>query len=297
MGIGDRAYMQNTIPFHQRISATLLTLCILLGFYIVTLVGAATHSDFTSWALLPEIKPTLWQWLTYGLIHYDFWHLLGNAFGLWWLGKIVEERWGERIFYLTLAGGVLLGAAFWWLTGLAGVRGENHSLVGISGGVYALMMVALIDQLDTEITLLLFFILPIKIRVRWFLIFIISIAVLGWLFSELPGRHDWATWKPVSGLEGGNPLAHSAHLGGLIFGWLTWKYLQRTNLASGDAYSVMSTTPSNHQSPQRDSGKSPKSIQARQELDRLLDKISAEGFGSLTEVEKRKLATLSEQLK
>ena len=91
MGIGDRAYMQNTIPFRSGLSASTIVLSFIIGFYLVGLVQDSTRTDLTSWAVLPEINSTPWQWLTYAFIHYSFWHLLGNALGLWWLGKAVEE--------------------------------------------------------------------------------------------------------------------------------------------------------------------------------------------------------------
>ena len=293
MGIGNRAYMRNTIPFRSGISATAVVLCFIVGFYLVGLVQDATRTDLTSWAVLPEINSVPWQWFTYAFIHYSFWHLLGNALGLWWLGKAVEEYYGEKVFYLTLSGGIILGAFCWWLTGVNGVRLENYFLIGISGGVYALMVLALMDRLDQVITLLLFFFIPVNIKARWLLIILLVITILGWGFSELPGRHEWTNWKPALDWAMGTSLAHSAHLGGLFFGWLMWKYQNRTNHSSSDALSVMSNPFADDKPPANRS----KNGQVRAELDALLDKISVRGFGSLTESEKRRLSELSDQLK
>lgn len=285
--------MRNTIPFRSGISATAVVLCFIVGFYLVGLVQDATRTDLTSWAVLPEINSVPWQWFTYAFIHYSFWHLLGNALGLWWLGKAVEEYYGEKVFYLTLSGGIILGAFCWWLTGVNGVRLENYFLIGISGGVYALMVLALMDRLDQVITLLLFFFIPVNIKARWLLIILLVITILGWGFSELPGRHEWTNWKPALDWAMGTSLAHSAHLGGLFFGWLMWKYQNRTNHSSSDALSVMSNPFADDKPPANRS----KNGQVRAELDALLDKISVRGFGSLTESEKRRLSELSDQLK
>ncbi len=293
MGIGNRAYMRNTIPFRSGISATAVVLCFIVGFYLVGLVQDATRTDLTSWAVLPEINSVPWQWFTYAFIHYSFWHLLGNALGLWWLGKAVEEYYGEKVFYLTLSGGIILGAFCWWLTRVNGVRLENYFLIGISGGVYALMVLALMDRLDQVITLLLFFFIPVNIKARWLLIILLVITILGWGFSELPSRHEWTNWKPALDWAMGTSLAHSAHLGGLFFGWLMWKYQNRTNHSSSDALSVMSNPFADDKPPANRS----KNGQVRAELDALLDKISVRGFGSLTESEKRRLSELSDQLK
>ena len=285
--------MRNTIPFRSGISASLIVLCFIVGFYLVGLVQDSTRTDLTSWAILPEINSAPWQWFTYAFIHYGFWHLLGNALGLWWLGKAVEEYYGEKVFYQTLSGGIIVGALFWWLTGVSGVRSENHVLMGISGGVYALMVLTLLDRLDEVITLLLFFFIPVNIKARWLLIILFTITVLGWGFSELPDRHEWTNWKPALDWARGTSLAHSAHLGGLFFGWLMWKYQNRTNHSSSDALSVMSNPFADDKPPANRS----KNGQVRAELDALLDKISVRGFGSLTESEKRRLSELSDQLK
>ncbi len=293
MGIGDRAYMQNTIPFRSGLSASTIVLSFIIGFYLVGLVQDSTRTDLTSWAVLPEINSTPWQWLTYAFIHYSFWHLLGNALGLWWLGKAVEEYYSEKVFYLTLSGGIILGAFCWWLTGVSGVRSESHSLIGISGGVYALMVVALMGRLDQAITLLLFFFIPVNIKARWLLMILLGITILGWGFSELPGRHEWTNWRPVLDWAMGTSLAHSAHLGGFLFGWLMWKYQNQTNQSGRGALSVMSNPFDDDHS----TSIQPKNSQVRAELDALLDKISVKGFGSLTESEKRRLTELSDLLK
>jgi hypothetical protein len=280
MGIGDRAYMRNTIPFRSGISGSVIVLCLIVGFYLVRLVQDSTDTDLTSWAILPEINSAPWQWFTYAFIHDGFWHLLGNALGLWWLGKSVEEYYGEKVFYQTLSGGIILGAFFWWLTCVSGTRLENHFLVGISGGVYALMVVALMDRLEQDITLLLFFFIPVNIKARWLLIILLAISILGWGFYELPRRQA-------------DSLAHSAHLGGFLFGWLMWKYQNRTNRSGSGAIQTMNNPFEDDSSPSIQ----PKNGQVRAELDALLDKISVKGFGSLTESEKRRLAELSDQLK
>jgi membrane associated rhomboid family serine protease len=297
MGIGDRAYMRNTIPFYSGISASMIILCLIVGFYLVGLVQDSTHTDLTSWATLPEINSAPWQWFTYAFIHYSFWHLLGNGLGLWWLGKSVEEYYGEKVFYQTLSGGIILGALCWWLTGVSGVRSENHSLIGISGGVYALLVVALMDRLEQVITLLLFFFIPVNIKARWLLIILFAITVLGWGFSELPSRHTWTSWKPVLDWAMGTSLAHSAHLGGFLFGWLMWKYKNQTNRSGRGAITTMTTPFNDDRATSVQSKNGQKISQVRAELDALLDKISVKGFGSLTESEKHRLAELSDQLK
>ena len=297
MGIGDRAYMRTPRPAREPLSATAWVVGVLIVFFIVNLIQESAHADLLGWAVLTEHPPMIWQWLTHALLHDGFWHLLGNCLVLWWTGAVVEREHGKRAFVTVLAAGSLAGALVWMLTGFGGTR--DGQLVGISAGVYALMLVALLDKLDHQITLLLFFFLPVTLRVRWLLVVTALFALLGWAFAELPGRHAWPRWRP----SWQDSIAHSAHLGGLIFGWLAWRHLQRTNATPSYAH-VQEPMESEAPSP---SFEAPTEVntpdrpftqaQARAELDRLLDKISAGGFGSLTAGEKRRLEELSARLR
>ena len=308
MGIGDRAYMRSQRPAREPISVTAWVVGVLVAFFILNLIQESAGADLLGWAMLRESSPMTWQWLTHGLLHDGFWHLLGNCLILWWTGAIVEQEHGPRALLATLAAGTLVGAFAWALTGLGGDR--SGLLIGISAGVYAVMLVALLDKLDHQITLLLFFFLPVTLKVRWLLIVISLFTVLGWAFAELPGRHDWPQWHAAWK----DSIAHSAHVGGLLLGWLAWRRLNQTNLTVQDAQGYVNTSASDDPgaiareaySAEENSGgtnneaKSPASLtkgQARAELDMLLDKISAGGFGSLTVGEKRRLEELSARLR
>ena len=308
MGIGDRAYMRNQRPAREPISATAWVVGVLVAFFILNLIQESAGADLLGWAMLRESSPMAWQWLTHAVLHDGFWHLLGNCLVLWWTGAIVERKHGPRVLLAILAAGTLFGAFAWALTGLGGDR--SGLLIGISSGVYALMLVALLDKLDHEITLLLFFFLPVTLKVRWLLIAITLFTVLGWAFAELPGRHVWPQWHAAWN----DSIAHSAHLGGLLFGWLAYRRLNQTNLSvqdaprqasSSDADDARSIARDAYAAEENSEGadnevKSPSNLtkgQARAELDMLLDKISAGGFGSLTVGEKRRLEELSARLR
>ena len=308
MGIGDRAYMRNQRPAREPISATAWVVGVLVAFFILNLIQESAGADLLGWAMLRESSPMAWQWLTHAVLHDGFWHLLGNCLVLWWTGAIVEREHGPRVLLAILAAGTLFGAFAWALTGLGGDR--SGLLIGISSGVYALMLVALLDKLDHEITLLLFFFLPVTLKVRWLLIAITLFTVLGWAFAELPGRHVWPQWHAAWN----DSIAHSAHLGGLLFGWLAYRRLNQTNLSvqdaprqasSSDADDARSIARDAYAAEENSEGadnevKSPSKLtkgQARAELDTLLDKISAGGFGSLTVGEKRRLEELSARLR
>lgn len=308
MGIGDRAYMRDRSAPREPVSMTAWVVGILVGFFILNLIQESAHADFLGWMLLDEGALRPWQWLTHALLHEGFWHLLGNGLVLWWTGATVEQEHGPAALLKVLGGGALLGALTWYLTGLGGPH--DGALIGISAGVYALMLVALLDKLDHQITLLLFFFLPVTLKVRWLLLLTALFTLLGWAFSELPARHDWVAWKPAWR----DGIAHSAHLGGLIFGWLAFRWLNQTKLRVQGAQEEMpSDRPDDARAiaraayaaeedaaPASHEAKAPASLtqtQARAEMDRLLDKISAGGFGSLTPAEKRRLEELSARLR
>lgn len=308
MGIGDRGYMRDQRPSREPVSVTAWVVGVLVGCFVLNLIQESAGADLLGWAMLREASPQAWQWLTHALLHDGFWHLLGNCLILWWTGAIVEREHGPRALLAVLAAGTLFGGFAWALTGLGGDRAGM--LVGASSGVYALMVVALLDKLEHQITLLLFFFLPVTLRVRWLLLAVALFTVLGWAFAELPGRHAWPQWLPAWN----DAIAHSAHLGGLALGWLAYRRLNQAILRVQDpGYAAHSSAADDPGAIAREAyaseeadgrpnneAKSPAVLsrpQARAELDRLLDKISAGGFGSLTGGEKRRLEELSARLR
>ena len=300
MGIADRSYMRGRPPVGDRLSATVWTLGVLIGIFVLGLIGTAARVNFFDGWGLSETQPRFWQPLSYACLHGGFWHLLGNGLLIWWTGDIVERTYGRRVFWLTLALGALAGAASWWLSGLGGPR-DGGELIGASAAVYALMLVALLDKLEHQISLLLFFVIPVTLRVGWMLLIAAGLTLCGWAFAELPSRHAWSLWHPAWS----NSLAHSAHLGGLLVGWFTFRWLNQTNLSVQTAQEEMAPPPPPAPAPdlvryddEETAAVAPLTRQqARLELDALLDKISAGGFGSLTPTEKRRLEDLSARLR
>ena len=149
-----------------------------------------------------------WQPLTYMFLHGDFWHLFFNMFAVYMFAPVLEQRWGTRRFlvYYFVCG---LGAAVvqqlvWYLTGTIGVT------IGASGAVFGILFA--FGWLYPDVELYLMFI-PIPIRAR---IFVIMYAAL-----EL--------WQGISPGAGDN-IAHFAHLGGMLFGWLLILYWNHKGL-------------------------------------------------------------------
>lgn len=290
MGLADRTYMRGE-PGGPRTPATHLVLGLLVGVFVLGMVGEAARAGFIDWMPLRAGGFAPWTWVTYALVHAGVFHLAANGFTLWFVGPLIESEHGRAAFWRVWLAGTLAGALGWWLTGLGSA--DRAPIVGASAAVAAMMVYGLADRKDQRVTILLFFVIPVPISIRWLLRATWAISLCGWVFAELPGEHNWAFWRPVWQVD----IAHSAHLGGLLAGsLLLWADRRRqappltvqsgqTSRADRGASLVEAPAP---MAPVSD---------ARAELDRLLDKISAEGFGSLTADERSRLESLSSRLR
>jgi membrane associated rhomboid family serine protease len=141
----------------------------------------------------------LWQLITYGVIHFEFWHWFGNMLGLWMFGSQVEQAWGSRRFIELFSLGVV-GAA---LTTVA--LSYPHILgnpllptIGASGGVFAILIAFGMLFGDNEIMMIPF---PFTIKAKYFVGVLIVVTL-------------------AFAMGGGGNVAYVAHLGGLLFGYL-----------------------------------------------------------------------------
>ena len=153
-------------------------------------------------ALFPLGSGMFWPWqvLTYAFLHGDGFHLFFNMLGLWMFGSELERLWGPRRYLAFLLAGVLAAAAAQLLvSALMGLQGPT---VGASGGLFALLL-AYGLLFPNRVIMPLFPPIPMKART-----FVIVFGVL-----EL-----------VLGLSGSRGVAHFAHLGGMVGGFLMIRY-------------------------------------------------------------------------
>ncbi|MGE8268086.1 MAG: rhomboid family intramembrane serine protease [Stenotrophomonas geniculata] len=142
-----------------------------------------------------------WQLLTYGFLHGSFGHLFFNMLAVFMFGAPLEQTWGEKRFLLYYMVCVA-GAGVCQL--LVGTLLENPATVlGASGGVFGLLL-AYGMLFPNQRVMLLFPPIPMKART-----FVILFGV-GELVLGMTG------WQPG--------VAHFAHLGGMLFGWLLIRY-------------------------------------------------------------------------
>jgi membrane associated rhomboid family serine protease len=160
-------------------------------------------------ALWPPASGLFWPWqvLSYAFLHGGLFHLFFNMLGLWMFGSELERLWGQKRYLHFLLAGVLAAAAvqliFTWATG------SRTPTVGASGGLFALLL-AFGMLFPNRIIMPLF--PPIPMKARTFVIVFGGLELL--LGSGLLG-----------GVGGG--IAHFAHLGGMVGGFLMIRYWRR----------------------------------------------------------------------
>lgn len=137
-----------------------------------------------------------WQPLSYAFLHADVMHLFFNMFGLYMFGAELERLWGQRRYLQFLLASVLAAAACQLLVAMLTV--SFNPTVGASGGLFGLLM-AFGLLFPNRVIMPLF--PPIPMKARTF------VMVFGGL--EL-----------VLGLGTNSGVAHFAHLGGMLGGWL-----------------------------------------------------------------------------
>lgn len=171
------------------------------------------------------------QLVTHMFMHGSFTHLLFNMFALWMFGSILENLWGSKrflIFYMLCGLGAALlhlGTLYMEMREVMEVfrqlpAGRQESLlydpnfkvntptVGASGAVFGCL--AAFGYLFPNSLIYLYFFIPIK--AKWFVIFYAALEL----------------WLGVSNSAGDN-VAHWAHLGGALVGFLLVFYWNKKN--------------------------------------------------------------------
>jgi membrane associated rhomboid family serine protease len=214
-------------------------------------------------ALVPHqvlTKGMVWELVTYIFLHGGFWHLLLNMFYLIMFGSQLEHEWGSRGFlkYFLITG---VGAGVIQLLSCYALGGNPWvPIIGASGAIFGVLIAY--GMAFPHQRIYLWFLIPVSART---LVILAALVELGMTVEY----------------RGGDGVARFAHLGGMLVGFLYLR--QGTLLRRGRLwYSRLGGTrgPSRRH---RTDGEDPE-FQAR--IDEILDKISREGMGSLTEEEK-----------
>ncbi len=239
----------------------------------VTRLIIANVAMFFVRQLVPQIVPLLWlvpgwawfrPWtlITYMFLHAGLGHLFFNMLALYFFGPRLEQRLGARNFL--------------WLYFLSGLMGGVLSIVtpfvpivGASAAVFGVMLG--FAYYWPRAVIYIWGVLPIE--ARWFVIVMTGLSL--WM-----------------GFSGTGNVAHFAHLGGFLGGFLYLRWLEyrsparqfkrKAALGARPAGARPGTDLQRWQAIKRDTLHEVNQA----ELDRMLDKISARGIDSLTPEER-----------
>ena len=290
--------------------------------YLLQLLAGSLRIDLTDllglhFVLADDFR--VWQLVSYMFLHGSLTHLFFNMFSLWMFGGLIERTLGAKRFltYWMMCG---IGAGIcqeFWQTGQYFMEGLNNypmvntgsaiismgdylnlwTTIGASGACYGVLLAFGMLFPNERIMLLL---PPIPMKAKYF--------VAGYAAIEL-----------ISAYASNDNVAHFAHLGGMLFGWLLLRYWRtsrnRRPAANGwTRWNEPPRTPSlweritsrlrnrrteqpgnaHHTATrQNDYDYNIRRRQEEQRMDELLDKIRQSGYDSLTQEEKQELFRIS----
>ncbi len=217
-----------------------------------------------------------WTLLTHSLLHSTGspLHILFTILGLIFVGRELEPILGPRRFLALYGGAILLGglgwtAVHWWQGGMQ---------IGAGAGVLAFLVVLAGIHPHLEMSVFFF---PVSVRLKVIVYVVLGVNGLGLIFYEFIG-----VGVPLG-------LTPSAHLGGMLAGWLYFRFL---HASEGWDRAAHFSLPGWLRFASRKGPAAPPafgqrrhSASHRAEVDRILDKINSQGFGSLSDEEKRTL--------
>lgn len=215
--------MMNFAYNTPRVTKNLIMINIII--FVATLLSKTFMT--TQFALFYPTSPYFhwWQFVTHMFMHGGFWHIFFNMYTLFLFGSVVERMIGEKkflIFYFICGlGAAGLHTGVEWLqmqsfmneaaTGSAAALQQIAMLksvptVGASGAIYGVLLAYAMLFPESRMTLLF---PPITLSAKWM---VIAFAVI----ELLTGVTGWASG-----------IAHFAHLGGMLIGWLVIKFWKR----------------------------------------------------------------------
>ncbi len=201
-------------------------------------------------------KLWLWQFVTYMFLHSvsDPWHIIFNMLVLWMFGSEVERAMGTRRFLtMYFTAGIFAGIFGCLFT-------PDNPILGASGAIFAVEIAFAMFYPNATI---IFFVFPIKAK---------------YLVTIFAGITVFNCLMPT----GGN-VAHFAHLGGLLYGFLFIRYEPR--------FSNFLISWQNQQKEKEFQ----KEEEVKNGVDALLDKVNRTGMKSLTRRERSYLKNASKR--
>ena len=211
-GGGNRGFLGGAPP----VTRNLIIINIIV--FIATLINREFMT--TEFAVFYPTSPFFhwWQVLTHMFMHGGFWHILFNMYTLWLFGSVVENIIGSKkfvLFYFVCglgAVGLHFGVEYLQLQSyMEGVALGNSAAidninaikftptVGASGAIYGVLIGYAMLFPSSKMTLL---VPPVTLSAKWMVVVFAAIELLTGITGTATG------------------VAHFAHLGGMLIGWL-----------------------------------------------------------------------------
>jgi membrane associated rhomboid family serine protease len=226
-------------------------------------------------------KGFVWQLVTYQFMHAGWLHLFLNCWAIYVFGRELEQLLGGRRFLALMFSSGIIGGIFQVLTAMIWPWLFGGEVVGASACAFGLVAAFAMIFPERELTMLIFFVIPVRLRAKTLLILSAVLAVAGVVFSE--------------SILGGN-VANAAHLGGMAMGWFYVKKILKHPALIG-AVEETKFIPSKLA---RKKAVVPEEKSADEflesEVDPILDKISAHGIHSLTARERAVLESARKKM-
>ncbi len=254
--------------------------------------GSGSLADYPvlNWISVPsdpiELLMKPWTLITYMFVHYDFLHIIFNLIYLYWFGRIFLEFLNPRqllgVYFLGGLSGALMYLLAYNLVPVLYQYNSSSILLGASASVMAILFTIARLRSDHQIYLMFFGAVKLKyIALAALIIDLISISSLS------------------------NTGGHLAHIGGAVFGYLYagW-FIKGKDVTLGfnkimDGIATLFTPKSKlkvtHRRPMSDLDYNKRKLNDQQEVDRILEKIKASGYDSLTSQEKKTLFEASKK--
>ena len=270
----QRRFKQGTIV-EKLIYINIAILILAYLFNTFNYLFESNNNLISNWLVLPanlnDFLSKPWTIITYGFVHFDFFHILFNLIALFFIGNLFIEYFTQKqllSFYIlgTLFGGIIFILSYNYFPVFVKSTDRNL-LLGASAGVSAIL-IGIATYLPN---------------------YQFKIPLIG--FIKL--WHIGLFWvlKDVIQIPMGNAGGHFAHLGGALFGFL---YVTQASNKKVDILSKLSTLFKSKDKPLKTVYKSKSKTNPivknssvnQQKIDGILDKISKSGYDTLTKAEK-----------
>ena len=267
----DRPYMRRNLSPRLNCLTDFLILTLIVSFIFQSVLKlfAVDLPLLRSFGLSFESLKSgfIWTLFTYSFLHEGALHLLFNILGIHFISRNLEYSLTRESFIMLFLFSIFLGSISWLSFNING-----GFLIGTSAFVMGSLTRFCLMRPDKPITFLLFLVLPISLKPKHLLFGVMGLELYGFIFSEL---------KNISN------IAHSAHLGGMLAGFILSTSLGKSLILPRFSFKSSKVKSAKSKTTVTDySIDSEVTTDLENQVDKILDKINEKGFGSLTDREK-----------